>query len=191
MLSKSEMTRKSIIGDDGSLLIKPVNVLTPDYTSSVWYSHVEKTCDCGEKRFPSRVVCSYDNFSVTPVIVKKSIFAYIFQIGTFSATIQCSTIITSAITIEQIIDGINTVILTASYLQDQCLINSNSISDCSERFTYLYLGCTCVNECTKDCSKLSQSNCDKCAGKYGNKDNKNSGEDSRRDMSDKSSRESK
>ena len=142
------LTRKDIIGDDGSLLIRPVNKKTHDYTSEIWHSYTNKCDNSCEIRFPSRVVCRYDNFSLIPLKEGSILNGYQFLIGKNCSVIKTSgemlrDIINESILHEQkiikLLKYLSNVTLVASYLQDYCLSNEKIINDYLDNFKRIFM----------------------------------------------------
>lgn len=144
------LTRKDVIGDDGSYIIKPVDTELGEYNTEIWYSHNTKCSDCTERRFPPRVVCRYDNFSLVPIKEYNVLVGYEFLIGKNSGKINTSSDILNNIfnllssntqKVNELIKYLNNVTLIASYLQDYCLSNARIIDDYLDNFNRLYLCC--------------------------------------------------
>ena len=134
--------RRTAVGDDGSLVIRPVNVSTNDYFSEIWYGHTV-IIGATEQRFPPRIVCKYDNFSVEKVIENDLLIAYDFIFGDKKCTINTSIDIgldaADDVIVQSVIDKLNIIILTSSYLQDYCLINQQQIAKYKTLFVSLYM----------------------------------------------------
>lgn len=139
------LTKKDIIGDDGSLIIKPVNGETKDYYSEIWYSHTVK-CEGLEKIFPSRIVCKYDNFSMNPIKEGLILMGYEFLIGQTITIIKTSSEInnifnnneTSDDKIKELIKYLNTIVISVSLLEEYCLSNVEIVKNYLENFERIY-----------------------------------------------------
>ena len=135
-------TRKTTVGDNGAVVIKPVNSGLNDYKNEIWYGHTIKT-DNGEKRFPPRVVCVYDNFSINQHALSAANGGFDFLINDKTYTILDSSDLgldsPNIIVVQTVIDKLNVIVATASYIQEYCLLNKNNIDKYLIDFTKQYL----------------------------------------------------
>ena len=132
------LTKKDTIGDDGSLLIKPVNKKYDDYSQEIWYSYIENCKNGYEKIYPSRIICKYNNLSFSPIKEGQVLTGYEVLIGEICTILESSSEILYDIfnekydsheKIHHIIDYLNQVIVKISLIQDYCLSNVKIVND--------------------------------------------------------------
>jgi hypothetical protein len=137
-------TRKDNIKEDGSLVIRPVNSGTEDYTSTIWYTHISNYQDI-QRYFTSRIICRYDNFSIVTNTTSSPelILEYIFFIKNSTFSVPSSLSIgldsyplTRNDTVKTNLEG---VLTTLSNIQDCCTRNITIITYALNDFIRLFI----------------------------------------------------
>lgn len=132
------LTRKDTMGDDGELVIRPVDRKNKDFTTEIWYSHVEKNVNGLEKVYPSRIICKYDNFSLIPLKEGNKMNGYLILIGDSHQTLKTSSEMLNDIIQEEtdckekikcLLKYFNNVLFNVCHLHDYCLSNSKIVND--------------------------------------------------------------
>jgi hypothetical protein len=141
------VTRKDIIKDDGTLVIKRINDETNDYKSEIWCTNSVKI-DNITRFYPSRIICKYDNISILNINVPDT---ELIQQYDFHINIKVFSIFTSLLlgldselsnigTLrDNIKENIDEVLLNASLIKDCCNKNMTIINYSIEDFVRIFL----------------------------------------------------
>lgn len=135
-------TRRTVVGDNGSLVVRPVDTTIPEYFTEIWYGHTVKTLTV-ETRFPPRIVCKYDNFSVVDILDDNdNVIGFTILVGDKTYSLLNSENIgldsPDDIIVQTIIEQLTLIITTASYLQEYCSLNESIINKYKASFDLLY-----------------------------------------------------
>lgn len=135
-------TRRTIIGDNGSLIIRPVDVETSSYFTEIWYNHTTVTLT-NEQRFPPRIVCKYDNFSIVNILdIDNNVIGFTFLIGDKTYSLYNSENLgldsSNDVIVQTVIEQLTLIITTSSYLQEYCSLNESIINRYKSSFDVLY-----------------------------------------------------
>ena len=132
------LVKKNTMNEDGTLIIKPVNKKENCYSTEIWYTHTRENFNGFDIKFPSTLVCKYDNFSFVP-IKETNLCGYEILIGKKNYILKTSYNITDKILdecsdnkekIENLIKHFNKIIQNINLLEDHCLSNVRFINGC-------------------------------------------------------------